>query len=99
MLLLDETGLHQVGEASAHRGPVRGVQSKTKLACAALMALTLASGAAYAPVQQLAGDPSQWGVEDVYKKGSFDLAWSRGSEEPLASTGTSKGGDTPVVTG
>jgi hypothetical protein len=45
----------------------------TKLACAALMALTLAGGAAYAPVQQLAGDPSQWGVEGVYKQGSFDI--------------------------
>ena len=42
----------------------------TKLASAALIALTLTGGAAYAPVQQLAGDPSQWGVA---KKGSFDI--------------------------
>lgn len=28
---------------------------------------------ASAPAQQLAGDPSQWGVEGIAKKGSFDI--------------------------
>ena len=71
----------------------------TRLACAVLMALTLAGGAASAPVQPLAGDPSQWGIERVAKKGSFDITELGGSEELLAAGGTSKGGDTPVVTG
>ena len=57
----------------------------TKLASAALIALTLASGA-YTTAQQLAGDPSQWGVADVYKKGSFDITET---EQPIAG---SKGG-------
>jgi hypothetical protein len=93
-----------------------------KLASAALIALTLAGGAAYAPAlaggtsppiaqlscpgpwptcddDELAGDPSQWGVESAYKKGSFDITEFGGSEEPLAAGGTSKGGDVPVVTG
>ena len=52
----------------------------TKLASAALIALTLAGGA-YTTVQQLAGDPSQWGVGDVYKKGSFDITET---EQPIA---------------
>lgn len=91
----------------------------TTLASAALIALTLASGAADAPSRisppraqpscpgpwptctddELAGDPSQWGVESAYKKGSFDISEFGGSEEPLAAGGTSKGGDVPVVTG
>lgn len=45
-----------------------------KLALAALTALTLAAGAAAAtPGATLAGDPSQWGLESVAKKGSFDI--------------------------
>src|SRR5687767_5039831 len=49
---------------------------------------------------EVAGDPSQWGVESaVYKKGSFDITESEGSEELVAAGGTSKGGDVPVVTG
>jgi hypothetical protein len=70
----------------------------TKFASAALMVLTLA-GAAYAPVQQLAGDPSQWGIENLAKKGSFDITDFGGSEDPLAAGGTTKGGDVPVTTG
>ena len=56
----------------------------TKLACAALIALTLAAGAAYAPVQQLAGDPSQWSSESVAKKGSFDITSSEDSAAEVA---------------
>src|SRR5262245_48535647 len=57
------------------------------------------TGAAYAAVQQLAGDPSQWGIESVAKRGSFDITEAEGSEELLAASGTDKGGDVPVVTG
>ena len=61
-----------------------------KLASAALMAFTLAGGA-YVPVQQLAGDPSQWGVVDVYKKGSFDIT---DTEQSIAG---SAGGDANIT--
>jgi hypothetical protein len=45
-----------------------------KLALAAIAALALTMGAiAASPAQQLAGDPSQWGIESVAKKGSFDI--------------------------
>ncbi len=49
-----------------------------KIALAALAALALAAGAAaYVPAPQQAGDPSQWGVESVAKKGSFDITEGR----------------------
>lgn len=55
-----------------------------KLALTAFATLSLAAGAAaFTPVQQLAGDPSQWGIarkvneyegqHRVAKKGSFDI--------------------------
>jgi hypothetical protein len=44
-----------------------------KLTLAALMALALTAGAVAAPsTVELAGDPSQWGIDSVAKKGSFD---------------------------
>jgi hypothetical protein len=51
------------------------------------------------PPPSLQGDPSQWGVESAYKKGSFDITEFGDPQELLAAGGTSKGGDTPVVTG
>ena len=63
----------------------------TKLASAALIALTLAGGVGDAPSQQLAGDPSQWGVGEVYKKGSFDITETEqtiaGSKGDMAGAG------------
>ena len=70
----------------------------TKLASAALIALTLAGGA-YTTVQQLAGDPSQWGVADVYKKGSFDITEI---EQPIAGSKGDMGKNGPdpsIITG
>ena len=70
----------------------------TKLASAALIALTLAGGS-YAPVQQLAGDPSQWGVGDVYTKGSFDITET---EQPIAGSKGDKaeaGRDPAIIAG
>lgn len=49
-------------------------------ALAVLAALAMAAGAAaYVPANQLAGDPSQWGVESVAKKGSFDITIVEGN--------------------
>jgi hypothetical protein len=83
-----------------------------KLASVALIALTLAGGAAPSLISgtstlAVMPDPicgevpppdcnEDWGVA---KKGSFDITEAEGSEELLAAGGTSKGGDTPVVTG
>jgi hypothetical protein len=48
-----------------------------KLALAALTALALTAGVVAAtPAVKLAGDPSQWGIENVAKKGSFDITES-----------------------
>jgi hypothetical protein len=46
----------------------------------------------------LAGDPSQWGAESAYKRGSFDITETETSEDSLAA-GDEKNGDVPVVPG
>jgi hypothetical protein len=56
-----------------------------KLALAGLTALALVAGAvATSPAAEVAGDPSQWGIESVAKKGSFDITEVTTSEEQVA---------------
>ena len=56
-----------------------------KLALAALTALALtASAVAANSAAELAGDPSQWGIERVAKKGSFDITSSEDGAAEVA---------------
>jgi ABC-type glycerol-3-phosphate transport system substrate-binding protein len=52
-----------------------------KFALAVLTALALTAGAVAASSNAtLAGDPSQWGIDSLAKKGSFDITSSNGGE-------------------